>query len=232
MQWLCVSNWGLIIINTFKKKIIITGYKSVLLKEFIEENNFKEVKNKNFKKTNMVYSAFKCCKIIKSDVVICYSDIIFDHKIYFNLKKKKNIIPLKENWLDIWKQRMSLKEIKKDAEYVEVKHNKLISIGETIKKKMPKYQYMGLIKLKYLEYQKLSKTTSNDVEVVDEEKELMDKIKETFGVDLDALEKYIKLLLANPNSLPAKIKKAQNEEDFPAVLNNIESLIDNNPSSL
>ena len=143
--------------NSFKKKIIITGYKSVLLKEFIEENNFKEVKNKNFKKTNMVYSAFKCCKIIKSDVVICYSDIIFDHKIYFNLKKKKNIIPLKENWLDIWKQRMSLKEIKKDAEYVEVKHNKLISIGETIKKKMPKYQYMGLIKLKYLEYQKLSK---------------------------------------------------------------------------
>ena len=81
------------------------------------------------------------------------------------------------------------------------------------------------------EYQKLSKTTSNDVEVVDEEKELMDKIKETFGVDLDALEKYIKLLLANPNSLPAKIKKAQNEEDFPAVLNNIESLMEKYPDS-
>ena len=36
------------------------------------------------------------------------------------------------------------------------------------------------------EYERLYKTTSNDVEVVNEEKELMDKIKETYGVDNDA----------------------------------------------
>ena len=81
------------------------------------------------------------------------------------------------------------------------------------------------------EYQKLSKTTSNDVEVVNEEKELMDKIKETYGVDNDAFTTYVKLLMANPNSLVAKITKAQKEDDYPAVLNNIESLMEKYPDS-
>ena len=77
------------------------------------------------------------------------------------------------------------------------------------------------------EYQKLSKTTSNDVEVVDEEKELMDKIKETYGGDdLDAYKKNLKLLMANPNSLVAKIQKAYTEEDFPNALMNLESLLE------
>ena len=81
------------------------------------------------------------------------------------------------------------------------------------------------------EYQKLSKTTSNDVEIVNEEKELMDKIKEAHGVDNDAFTTYVKLLMANPNSYPAKILKAYEEEDFSATLMNIESMMEKFPDS-
>ena len=81
------------------------------------------------------------------------------------------------------------------------------------------------------EYERLSKTTSNDVEVVNEEKELMDKIKETYGVDNDAFTTYMKLLMANPNSLAAKIAKAYKEEDFSATLMNIESFMEKYPDS-
>lgn len=143
--------------NYFKNKIIITGYKSKELKKFIKKEKFKEIKNTNYKKNNMVYSAFKCHKLIKSDVVICYSDIIFDHTLYLNLRTKKNIIPLKKNWLNIWKQRMSSKKIKLDAENVEVRNKVLFSIGQKIEKYMPKYQYMGILKLRRSDYHNLSK---------------------------------------------------------------------------
>jgi hypothetical protein len=43
---------------------------------------------------------------------------------------------------------MSKKKIKFDAENVVLKKNYLYSIGEKIENKYPKYQYMGLFKLK------------------------------------------------------------------------------------
>ena len=141
--------------NYFKNKIIVTGYKSKKLKPFIKKNKFKEIKNSNYKNTNMVYSAFKCYRHVVSDVVVCYSDIIFDHRIYDNLKSHKNIVPLKKNWLKIWKGRMGAKRIKRDAENIVVKKNKIISIGQKIQNKLPKYQYMGIIKLKLKDYKKL-----------------------------------------------------------------------------
>ena len=141
--------------NKFKKKIIITGYKSKHLKQFILDHKFIEIKNKNFEKTNMVYSAFCCHNLIKSDVVICYSDIIFDPSIYNILKKKKNLIPVKKNWLKIWKKRMNIKQIKSDAENIIVSENKLVSIGQKITNKNPNCQYMGLVKIKYHSYKNL-----------------------------------------------------------------------------
>ena len=45
--------------------------------------------NKEYKSTNMVHSMFLASRSIKSDIVICYGDIIFDPKIYELFKKKK-----------------------------------------------------------------------------------------------------------------------------------------------
>ena len=143
--------------NKFKKKFIVTGYKQKSLVSFAKKYGFKMVHNSKFQKTNMVYSMFLPSRYITSDVVICYGDIIFDHKIYDLLNNKDNIIPLNINWLKIWKKRMSKNNIKKDAENVLVKNNVLLSIGGTINKNFPKYQYMGIFKLKRKNYFNLKK---------------------------------------------------------------------------
>ena len=85
----------------FKKKIIITGYKNFYLKKFIKKNNFIEIYNKNYFKTNMVYSMFLAHKFVNQDTVVVYGDIIFSSKIYKLLEENKNIIPANKNWLKI-----------------------------------------------------------------------------------------------------------------------------------
>ena len=141
----------------FRKKIIITGFKSKELKNFIKLNKFISIKNKDYEKTNMVHSLFKINKIKEKDIVVCYSDIIFDPSIYLNLKKSKNrnTILLKKNWLNVWKGRMNQKEILKDAEQVVVKKNILMSIGDKLENKLPNYQYMGIMKFKTKDFFKL-----------------------------------------------------------------------------
>ncbi len=141
----------------FNQKIIMTGYKKNLLKDFAKKNKFKFVNNEKYKITNMVYSAFLPSKYITKDVVICYGDIIFDKKIFNLLKNSKNILPVKQDWLNIWKKRMSKKQIKLDAEDLKIKKNVLISIGKKIEKTYPKYQYMGIFKLTKKSYFKLEK---------------------------------------------------------------------------
>ena len=51
---------------------------------------------------------------------------------------------------------MNRKKIMKDAENVSTKKNILLTIGGKIKSKLPKYQYMGLFKLKKNDFLKLS----------------------------------------------------------------------------
>lgn len=137
----------------FKNKIIVTGYKQSYLKKISKKIGFANIFNKNYSKTNMVYSLFLTKKLIKHDVVIIYGDVIFNSNIYKSLKPKKNILPVNINWLSNWKKRMSFKNVLKDAENLVLKKGKLLEIGSKIsKKKLPKYQFMGIIKLKKESY--------------------------------------------------------------------------------
>jgi choline kinase len=47
---------------------------------------------------------------------------------------------------------MSMKKIRDDAENLTVKNNKLINIGGKLEKKLPKYQFMGLMKIVYKDF--------------------------------------------------------------------------------
>jgi choline kinase len=135
--------------KNFKKKIIICGYKQKYLNKISKENGLTKIINKKFSSTNMVYSLFLAKNIIKEDVVIIYGDIVFDNKIYYLLKPKKNILPININWLRNWKKRMPFKNILNDAENLIVKKNKIFEIGTKLyRSKLPKYQFMGIIKLK------------------------------------------------------------------------------------
>lgn len=141
----------------FKKKIIITGYKANYLKKLSTKFRFEAIHNQNYRKTNMVHSMFLANKKINDDVVICYGDIIFDYKIIKLLRSKKNILPVYSKWHTYWKKRMSSDEIKIDAENLSIKNSKVITIGGKILRKIPKYQFTGIIKLKKTKFKELYK---------------------------------------------------------------------------
>jgi choline kinase len=142
----------------FKKKIFILGYrKEQIIKELDKKSSIIKV-NKKFKTTNMVESIFLPHKHITEDLIIVYSDIIFDIKILKKLfKHKGSVMPVNGKWYSNWKNRMSMKKVLSDAENIIINDNKLISIGGKIKHKLPSCQFMGIIKFKKNDYFRLRK---------------------------------------------------------------------------
>jgi choline kinase len=95
----------------------------------------------------MVYSIYLALKNIKDDIIISYSDILYDEKI-INLivKKKRNniLIPIKKDWLKIWNKRK--KQIFDDAETLKIKNQKLTEIGKKLTKiSDAQGQFMGIL---------------------------------------------------------------------------------------
>ena len=146
--------------NECKNIIITTGYRAHLIEKHLPNKNINYVRNKQFLKTNMVESLMLCKKKLKSgDLIIVYGDIYFDPRIIKKIKKLQgNAIAVNANWLQSWKLRYAtLDKIKEDAENLIVSKGKIISIGNKIKKKLPKYQYMGIVKIEYKTFIKLIK---------------------------------------------------------------------------
>jgi L-glutamine-phosphate cytidylyltransferase len=131
-----------------KAKItVVTGFQSNMIKK--ELFKFKEVNyiyNRKFLNTDMLHSFYLALKKYNDDLFFCYSDIIFSHKSFKKILKKNDglYLPLKKNWLKIWKIRN--KDPIQDAEHIKIHKNKILEIGEKIKDiSETKYQYMGLI---------------------------------------------------------------------------------------
>ena len=79
----------------------------------------------------MLHSAFLALKNLNDDIIISYSDIIYDKEILRKIKEQKSkniLIPIKSNWKSVWKIRKKI--IKKDAENLKFNNkNYLQSIG-------------------------------------------------------------------------------------------------------
>lgn len=135
----------------FNQIIITTGYKSEMIKKKIKLKKVKFVKNKNYHTTNMVESLMKIDGVVKKheDIIITYSDIYFDHKVFSRLKKiKGNCLVLNKNWQKLWIKRFKTnKNIIKDAEDLRTKNKMVFSIGGKITDKLPKLQYTGILKI-------------------------------------------------------------------------------------
>ena len=157
-----------------KKITSILGYKKNLFKKY----KINKIINKNWKKTNMVYSLFKAKNILeKSDSIICYSDIIFDKKIIKLLLKntKQDIcLPYNANWKKSWKERYS--KPLEDLETFKINKNNIL---KEIGCKPKKYadingQYMGIFKIKkraakkmYVFYKSISRNIRNKLSMTE-----------------------------------------------------------------
>jgi len=142
----CVNN--LISVGLKKKNIYFaTGFKKNLVeKKFGKKFNYSF--NKYYKVTNMVYTLFNTLKNINdSDVIITYSDIIYDKE---NLKrllnKKEDISTLVDfKWKKIWIKKNKLLS---DSESLKIKKNKIIELGKSTKDiKKIDGRYVGVIKI-------------------------------------------------------------------------------------
>jgi choline kinase len=134
----------------FKKVMVVTGYKSNILKKELKLKNVKFIYNRNYLNSNMVESLMLTKnEINKEDIIVSYADIFFDPRILkLLINKKKNALPLNKAWFKLWKKRCkSLDEIIKDAENVIISKKKIKSLGDQILKKLPKHQFMGILKI-------------------------------------------------------------------------------------
>jgi choline kinase len=144
--------------SKFKETIIVLGFKYHVNKEKILKKNkkIKIVRNKKYKSTNMVESLFLTKKTVNSDIVILYSDVIFDLDIIYQIIKiKGSLLPINTGWLRFWKLRMNYNKIKKDAEDLKINNKYIISLGGKLKKKFPIGQFMGILKLSLKDFKKL-----------------------------------------------------------------------------
>ncbi len=133
----------------FKKISLVVGFqKNKIYKNLSKIKNLNFIENKKFDKHDMLYSINLFLKKNQNDdVIISYSDVLYDKSIILKLNKlksKKIVLPVLTNWEKIWKIRN--KEIKDDAETLKInKYGELKEIGKKIKNQKIKYQFMGLI---------------------------------------------------------------------------------------
>lgn len=128
---------------------IVTGFRSSFLKkELKDQKNIDYIFNQKYNSTEMLHSLILGLKKYNTDIIISYSDILFDRKIIKKLINNYNrnvTIPILKNWKKIWKIR-NMNPIE-DAETLFINRKKYLkSIGDKIiNLDKIKYQYMGLI---------------------------------------------------------------------------------------
>ena len=129
--------------------IVVTGFQAQKVKkELKNQKNVGFLHNRDFYKKEMLHSFYLALRKFNTDLLFCYSDIIFSKKIItkiLQLRQKKIILPIKSNWKKIWTIRK--KNPYKDAENLKInKKNELLEIGTKIKNlNSVKYQYMGML---------------------------------------------------------------------------------------
>tara|TARA_Y100000816_G_scaffold284916_1_gene263877 strand:- start:186 stop:908 length:723 start_codon:yes stop_codon:yes gene_type:complete len=142
----CVQNF---LKYKIKKKNIFfaTGFKKNLIKNKFGKK-FSYSFNKKFRNTNMVYTLFNTLKkITNTDILISYSDIIYDKKNILKLLKDKNNIStlIDFKWKKMWKKKNKLYS---DSESLKIINNKIIELGKSTRNiNKIDGRYVGVIKI-------------------------------------------------------------------------------------
>jgi len=128
---------------------IVNGYKNDILEKHLKNNNVNFITNHNYNNTNMVYSLFCAESQMTGDLIISYSDIIYNNQDLLKLIDDENdfVVSVDKNWLELWNLRMS--NPLSDAETMKITHDGFITdLGRTPNSYHEiQGQYIGLIKI-------------------------------------------------------------------------------------
>ena len=134
----------------FNEVIIIGGYKFDVLKQYLIGKKITFVENERYDSTNMVTTLMCAKELFNDDIIISYSDIIYNKNILQTLLNEDADIAVSIDlkWQELWKLRME--NILDDAETLKFDDNyNLLEIGKkTDNLKDIQGQYIGLIKVK------------------------------------------------------------------------------------
>jgi choline kinase len=129
--------------------VIINGYKSNKLEGHLKNEKVRFIKNNKYFETNMVYTFFCAENEMNDDLIISYSDIIYNKNILNKLKKNSHDIAVvvDKNWRNLWEIRME--NPLEDAETMKIDNNgNIIELGKRAKDYSDiNGQYIGLIKI-------------------------------------------------------------------------------------
>jgi len=142
--------------NNINNIYVVSGYKE----NKIKYKNIKKIYNKDYFKTNMLHSLYLGLKKTvntNSDLIISYSDIIYNDEVFNRLINfKENIsVVCDDNWKSYWELRFN--NPLEDAETCQInKQNTITNIGQKTKTYSKiNSQYIGLIKFKNLSKKKI-----------------------------------------------------------------------------
>lgn len=126
---------------------IVAGYRENL----ISNSSYRKIINKDWNKTNMVYSLM-CAKDLleeKGDLIVSYSDIIYESNVINNLIRTEGdiVVVVDKNWKRQWELRFD--DPISDAESLRISQDgNITDIGQKVQKiEEIEAQYIGLIKL-------------------------------------------------------------------------------------
>ena len=129
-----------------KDIIFATGYKPELIKKEIR-NKVNFIHNKKYASTNMVYTLMNTVKKIEDDVIITYSDIVYDLRNIKKIVKNKNqfITFIDRKWKTLWETKNKLET---DSETLKINKKIILELGKKTKDiKSVQARYVGLTKI-------------------------------------------------------------------------------------
>lgn len=123
---------------------VVTGYQ----RDKITYPDVRYYNNPHFATTNMVETLLCARKELDSDIIVSYSDLIFEQSLVHKIMQNQFqvAVAVDDNWRDYWKIRYNSVETDIESLVVSEK-NKIIEIGKPLKSSLGlQYRYIGLLK--------------------------------------------------------------------------------------
>jgi L-glutamine-phosphate cytidylyltransferase len=179
--------------------LIVTGYQS----EQLNLSGTRLVYNSDWASTNMVESLFCAKTEFETDLIICYSDIVYEPSVLSSIMESPNDISVAvdDSWLPYWKLRFD--DPLEDAESLVIdESDRILEIGSKVDTVQHiDSQYIGLLKLQRTGVESLTKCHQG---LGDVRREWMDKrdIKQAYMTDLlmEAIHRDIPVHATHINS--------------------------------